>query len=464
MEGHQNFEKSKTNSDENGFDILTEVEFAGAKEEQERAIDASEQYLDEMDDAYYEFQNEEKIRNYNSEHQDDMHDEYRHEQGLDEVPTASERTNEDIQKQWDDLEQEMDNAYVEYDAQRKDEEELQKHLEKMEDGQDDFSGERNINDKTGKERSFSEMDLYARRKGQTSREYGSEMSRRHDLTLLTELFPKNAYENAREYSYFITKIHDLMPRNEGESPDKYTERLQRVFRINNEQTKNKAPNEKQGAKNTTSEETAEQFEEKSMNTGEESSKNYDYEWKKVLQGSDEMKKLEKDESVLVFLTSSDGGFAVKKSEAVDSFIERSKNAKTMNEFFDAQMLANNISGGQNGFSEEEIKKKNEYMQSPEYQKKVCFFNVEREKKNIERKNDTLKRCEEVLAKERKGGFFKRLFNGRAIREAQEKVEWTKRGIEESQETLLYYSNKLKAFDNPDANVDPIEYIKEKKAA
>ena len=45
-----------------------------------------------------------------------------------------------------------------------------------------FEGERNINDKTGKKRSFVEFDLYPRMKGETSKEYGERLRFMHQKT------------------------------------------------------------------------------------------------------------------------------------------------------------------------------------------------------------------------------------------------------------------------------------------
>ena len=44
---------------------------------------------------------------------------------------------------------------------------------------DDFTGEKNINDKTGKPRTFTEFDLYPRQPGETSRQYGDRLKFMH---------------------------------------------------------------------------------------------------------------------------------------------------------------------------------------------------------------------------------------------------------------------------------------------
>lgn len=46
----------------------------------------------------------------------------------------------------------------------------------------DFAGERNINDKTGKERTFTEFDLYPKQPGETNEEYGARLKSMHQKT------------------------------------------------------------------------------------------------------------------------------------------------------------------------------------------------------------------------------------------------------------------------------------------
>ncbi len=62
----------------------------------------------------------------------------------------------------------------------------------------DFSGERNINDATGKERTFSEFDIYPRMQGESSEEYGARLRKMHEMTnaYLEEKSNKEAKENA----------------------------------------------------------------------------------------------------------------------------------------------------------------------------------------------------------------------------------------------------------------------------
>ena len=59
-----------------------------------------------------------------------------------------------------------------------------------------FEGERNFNDRKGKERSFTEFDLYPKQKGETNQEYGERLRRMHELT--AEYLAKQETEAALE--------------------------------------------------------------------------------------------------------------------------------------------------------------------------------------------------------------------------------------------------------------------------
>lgn len=54
--------------------------------------------------------------------------------------------------------------------------------EKLNDDFDSFRGETNINSATGKERTYSEFDLYPRQKGESNEEYGARLKKMHEMT------------------------------------------------------------------------------------------------------------------------------------------------------------------------------------------------------------------------------------------------------------------------------------------
>ena len=81
-----------------------------------------------------------------------------------------------------------------------------------------FEGERNVNDATGKERTFSEMDVYPRMKGETPEEYGERLKAMHEKTeeyLKQQEFvegvldEKDMRTDAYEASKFGKKEHEV---------------------------------------------------------------------------------------------------------------------------------------------------------------------------------------------------------------------------------------------------------------
>ena len=170
------------------------------------------------------------------------------------------------------------------------------------------------------------------------------------------------------------------------------------------------------------------------------------EWTAFVKGTAEADKLGKDESLLLFLTSADGGYAVKKTEAIDTFIDGVKKAENGKDFWEAQRLGLTIQSDKGKFADEDVKKMTEFMQTPAYQKKLYSYNVEQSKKIIEKKNGDLQRCMDEVAREKKGGFFKRLVNRRAIKEAEGRADMVRKGIKEAEESLVLYAGKLKELE------------------
>ena len=109
---------------------------------------------------------------------------------------------------------------------------VQNHLGEMEKGAvEDYSGETNINDKTGKERTFSEWDIHPRMANETAREFGDRQAKRNDMTILAEFVPRDtdpnltSAESAKLYSKKVEAFRDKFPRNEGESLNDYRNRI-----------------------------------------------------------------------------------------------------------------------------------------------------------------------------------------------------------------------------------------------
>ena len=112
-------------------------------------------------------------------------------------------------------------------------EDVQKKLESIENGLGkEFDGETNINDATGKERTFSEWDIQPKLKDETSREFGDRAIKRGDITVLTEHVPKFQDESPEEYSKRIDQLHSDFLRKEGEGIEQYRERIEAADKNN----------------------------------------------------------------------------------------------------------------------------------------------------------------------------------------------------------------------------------------
>ena len=171
-------------------------------------------------------------RKYNEVHAQDMYDSWREEQGLDssEADTITEQ-------------------------QKKELEDLQRHLEGMKDQPDDFfdpskkSTYNGLNigldspenkksaDKYGrlygKERSFKPFDLNPHQKGETAQEYGARLSDGYTMNVAAQFIrrdmsgkePETREHHQERLKRFIAKY----PRYEKESPDQYYRRLKKMF-------------------------------------------------------------------------------------------------------------------------------------------------------------------------------------------------------------------------------------------
>ena len=90
---------------------------------------------------------------------------------------------------------------------------------------EDFVGETNTNSKTGKERTFNDLDSYAK-------ESGDKRKRRHDLAVLSEYVTRLPDENAEGYSKRITELYEDFPRKDGESLEAYKKRIDEANKNN----------------------------------------------------------------------------------------------------------------------------------------------------------------------------------------------------------------------------------------
>lgn len=98
-----------------------------------------------------------------------------------------------------------------------------------------FNNSLDINNQTGKERTYTQFDLYPRTSheneetgetsGESNREYGDRLVRMGELTTLTEVVPRFKDESKEEYQARINQIGDQFHRQEGEELSAYKKRI-----------------------------------------------------------------------------------------------------------------------------------------------------------------------------------------------------------------------------------------------
>lgn len=98
-----------------------------------------------------------------------------------------------------------------------------------------FNNSLDINDRTGKERTYSQFDIYpinshkdeetGQISAESSREYGDRLTRMSELTTLTEVIPRFEDESKEEYQARINQVGDQFHRQEGEELSAYKERI-----------------------------------------------------------------------------------------------------------------------------------------------------------------------------------------------------------------------------------------------
>lgn len=161
---------------------------------------------------------------------------------------------------WDSLFEDMEREYGKYydevvEKQKKETEELQRHLEGMKDQPDDFFDPSkkstynglNVgldspdNEKSaekygklyGKERSFKSFDLNPHQKGETAREYGNRLFDGYTMNVAAQFVRRDMSgkepETHEHHQERVKKFIAKYPRYEKETPDQYYNRLKKMF-------------------------------------------------------------------------------------------------------------------------------------------------------------------------------------------------------------------------------------------
>ncbi len=185
----------------------------------------------------------------------------------------------------------------------------------------------------------------------------------------------------------------------------------------------------------------------------EQSKDFVYEEVQFLQADDKAKELKKNPELLTYLVNNDKGFAIKREEAVDIFIDKitkSENPKDINQ---AKALEREMLYGTSNMSDEEKKRVAEFKKTPIYQIRDLQSLIDGDEKVLRRWDDEVERCQENYDKMKRMNVVSKFLNRFKIKEARSSLESaiarknnTTAGLKERKEKL---ASLLKAHPDLD---------------
>ncbi len=185
----------------------------------------------------------------------------------------------------------------------------------------------------------------------------------------------------------------------------------------------------------------------------------DPEWQKPkieLFDFDQKSEISKDK--ITYPVKGDKLAAVPREKATWSFMNQVHEAKTVDDFQAANMLANarltELEGELAEFKddeealrdvEEEIARIKDFRENPAYKMKETGFAVEGLAKRVDKDQRLLAEVRRQYTEARKGGPFKRLMNRMKIHEAKERMAWTERRLEQEKSDLKLKQAELDEF-------------------
>ena len=185
----------------------------------------------------------------------------------------------------------------------------------------------------------------------------------------------------------------------------------------------------------------------------------DPEWQKPkveLFNFDQKSEIDKDK--ITYPVKGDKLAAVPREKAIWSFMNQVHEAKTIDDFQAANMLANTrlteLEGELVEFKddeealkdiEEEIAQIKDFRENPAYKMKETGFAVEGLAKRVDKDQKLLAEVRHQYTEARKGGPFKRLMNRMKIHEAKERMAWTERRLEQEKSDLKLKQAELDEF-------------------
>ena len=164
------------------------------------------------------------------------------------------------------------------------------------------------------------------------------------------------------------------------------------------------------------------------------------------QSTDLADELKRNPDYITYLVSSDQGFAVEKTKAVSTCIEKMKNAKNNDEIWQAIRLGQDITNHPESFSEEEIQKVREFMTTPVARKNELIYRIANEEKSLKRTEEAIRRSEKAYEELNSANIVEKFLKRGELRTASDRLEASRRRKRASLETIKRQRTELQRVE------------------
>ena len=137
-------------------------------------------------------------------------------------------------------------------------------------------------------------------------------------------------------------------------------------------------------------------------------------------------KLQRDPKYFTYLVNAEHGFAVEKSKAVDTYIEKMEQAENDKEVWQAMRMGRDILNGKGDFSDEEKQRVRDFMNSPLGRKKELEYRISSAQKSLGGIEEGIKRSEEEYNQLNSKNIVDKFLNRWKVRESRNRLEAIRR--------------------------------------
>ena len=177
-----------------------------------------------------------------------------------------------------------------------------------------------------------------------------------------------------------------------------------------------------------------------------------YEEIAFVQSTDLADELAKDPKYFTYLVSSERGFGVEKSRAVDACIDKMKNAEDNDQIWQAIRLGQDITNSPEEFSEEDKQRVREFMATPFARRKELAYRIASEEKALKRVEDGIQRCEREYNSLNSGNVVDKFFRRQEIINARTRLEATIKRKSDTLRTIKRQRAELQALGQGESEV------------